>query len=299
MTHYPPVRLSSHPSGTGCFVQVWCRATAPCRACSAPPRALHGPCPDRRLCFHRLEHRIRARPLRQVKHVGDGFRDVLRRCGVRVSMPLWPPLYLPYTPKGVEATSCRFGLLPYPTRSSARSGADLLSEMRSFGAQTSKPRRAVRTQGHFPSDEAAAKSIYLAQTATSPEWKRFVRQWQAVKNRRAIMFENRFPMASPKRQRTEFRTVSATEIFGVDSKKRNRKRILCAPSSYLPLAPRPSPTPPLQILSLHTSRLGRASHIQTLCGADRRRQSRRQSAASPSQAIGSLASSTMTLRSAS
>ncbi|MBC6408505.1 MAG: transposase [Rhodobacteraceae bacterium] len=48
-------------------------------------------------------------------------------------------------------------------------------------AQTSKPRRAVRTRGHFPSDGAAAKSIYLAQTATSREWARPVRQWQAVK----------------------------------------------------------------------------------------------------------------------
>ena len=28
-------------------------------------------------------------------------------------------------------------------------------------AQTSKPRRAVRTRGHFPNDEAVAKSIYI------------------------------------------------------------------------------------------------------------------------------------------
>ena len=35
-----------------------------------------------------------------------------------------------------------------------------------------------------------------------------MRQWQAVKGRRAIVFENRFPMAPSKRRRTEFRTVS-------------------------------------------------------------------------------------------
>ena len=50
-------------------------------------------------------------------------------------------------------------------------------------ARTSKLRRAVRTRGHFPSDEAAAKSIYiesihLAQIATSREWIRSVRQWR-------------------------------------------------------------------------------------------------------------------------
>ena len=75
-------------------------------------------------------------------------------------------------------------------------------------ARTSKLRRAVRTRGQFPSDETAAKSFDLARTATSREWARAVPQWQAVKNRRAIVLEDRFPMAPSKRQRTEFRTVS-------------------------------------------------------------------------------------------
>ena len=62
-------------------------------------------------------------------------------------------------------------------------------------ALNSKIRRAVRTRGHFPSDEAAAKLIYLALNATSLEWKRSVREWHAVKSQLAIMFEDRFPMA--------------------------------------------------------------------------------------------------------
>ena len=62
-------------------------------------------------------------------------------------------------------------------------------------ALNSKIRRAVRTRGHFPSDDAAAKLIYLALNATSQEWKRSVREWHAVKSQFAIMFENRFPMA--------------------------------------------------------------------------------------------------------
>ena len=62
-------------------------------------------------------------------------------------------------------------------------------------ALNSKIRRAVRTRGHFPSDEAAAKLIYLALNATSTEWKRSVRNWHAVKSQFAIMFEDRFPMA--------------------------------------------------------------------------------------------------------
>lgn len=62
-------------------------------------------------------------------------------------------------------------------------------------ALNSKIRRAVRTRGHFPSDEAAAKLIYLALNATSSEWKRSVREWHAVRSQLAIMFEDRFPMA--------------------------------------------------------------------------------------------------------
>ena len=69
-----------------------------------------------------------------------------------------------------------------------------LHHQRHRGAQR-KIRRAVRTRGHVPSDEAAAKLIYLALNATSQEWKRSVREWHAVKSQCAIMFKNRFPMA--------------------------------------------------------------------------------------------------------
>nr|WP_025829492.1 IS256 family transposase [Acetobacter persici] len=62
-------------------------------------------------------------------------------------------------------------------------------------ALNAKIRRAVRTRGHFPSDEAAAKLIYLALNATSSEWKRSVSEWYAVRCQLAIMFEDRFPMA--------------------------------------------------------------------------------------------------------
>lgn len=61
-------------------------------------------------------------------------------------------------------------------------------------ALNSKIRRAVRIRGHFPSDEAAAKLIYLALNPTSTGWTRSVREWHAVKNQFAIMFEDRFPM---------------------------------------------------------------------------------------------------------
>lgn len=44
-------------------------------------------------------------------------------------------------------------------------------ETRASSALNSKIRRVVRTRGHFPSDDAAAKLTYLALNATSTEWK--------------------------------------------------------------------------------------------------------------------------------
>ena len=62
-------------------------------------------------------------------------------------------------------------------------------------ALNSKIRRAVRTRGHFPSDQAAAKLIYLALNASSTEWKRSVRCWHEAKMQFAIMFQDRFTVA--------------------------------------------------------------------------------------------------------
>lgn len=61
-------------------------------------------------------------------------------------------------------------------------------------ALNSKIRRAVRTRGHFPNDEAAAKLIYLTLNATSVEWKRSVRVWHEAKTQFAIFYEDRFPL---------------------------------------------------------------------------------------------------------
>ncbi|GBQ40359.1 transposase [Acidocella aminolytica 101 = DSM 11237] len=53
----------------------------------------------------------------------------------------------------------------------------------------------VRIRSHFPSDEAAAKLIYLALNVASTEWKHSVREWHAIRSQLAIMFEDRFPRA--------------------------------------------------------------------------------------------------------
>ena len=55
-----------------------------------------------------------------------------------------------------------------------------------------KLRRAVRTRGHFPSDEAATKLLYLVLRQVAGEWKMPPREWSQAKTQFAIMFDERF-----------------------------------------------------------------------------------------------------------
>jgi len=59
-------------------------------------------------------------------------------------------------------------------------------------ALNSKLRRAVRTRGHFPGDEAATKLIYLVLNKAAEEWKRLPREWSEAKTQFAVTFGERF-----------------------------------------------------------------------------------------------------------
>ena len=62
-------------------------------------------------------------------------------------------------------------------------------------ALNSKIRRAVRARGHFPSDEAATKMLYLVLDHIAGGWKRAPREWTEAKTQFAILFGERFPSA--------------------------------------------------------------------------------------------------------
>ena len=59
-------------------------------------------------------------------------------------------------------------------------------------ALNSKLRRAVRTRGHFPNDDAASKLLYLVLNQTSNGWKSPPRVWFEAKTQFAVMFGERF-----------------------------------------------------------------------------------------------------------
>jgi putative transposase len=65
----------------------------------------------------------------------------------------------------------------------------------SIEALNAKLRRAVRARGHFPTDEAALKLLFLVLNRTMKEWKMPAREWTAAKAQFAVLFEDRFTTA--------------------------------------------------------------------------------------------------------
>jgi len=65
-------------------------------------------------------------------------------------------------------------------------------------ALNSKPRRAVRARGHFPTDEAALKLLYLVLNQAEKEWTMPAREWCLAKAQFAVLFGEQFTKAAAK-----------------------------------------------------------------------------------------------------
>jgi putative transposase len=56
----------------------------------------------------------------------------------------------------------------------------------------SRLRKAIRVRGHFPSDEAASKLLFLVLREVSQNWKMAQREWNAARTQFAVVFGDRF-----------------------------------------------------------------------------------------------------------
>ena len=57
-------------------------------------------------------------------------------------------------------------------------------------------RKIIKTRGHFPSDDAATKLIWLALRNITEEWGRAANNWKSAMNQFAILYEDRFTKSS-------------------------------------------------------------------------------------------------------
>jgi putative transposase len=62
-------------------------------------------------------------------------------------------------------------------------------------ALNAKLRRAIRARGHFPTDEAAMKLLFLVLNRAEREWKMSAREWCMAKAQFAVLFGERFTRA--------------------------------------------------------------------------------------------------------
>lgn len=59
----------------------------------------------------------------------------------------------------------------------------------------SQLRKIIKTRGHFPSDDAATKLIWLALRNIAADWGRAAKEWREAMNQFAILYEERFTAA--------------------------------------------------------------------------------------------------------
>jgi hypothetical protein len=53
----------------------------------------------------------------------------------------------------------------------------------------------IKSRGHFPTDEAATKLIWLALRNITADWKRASKEWKSAMNQFAILYGERFTLA--------------------------------------------------------------------------------------------------------
>ena len=56
-------------------------------------------------------------------------------------------------------------------------------------------RKIIKTRGHFPSDDAASKLIWLALRNITADWSRASHDWKSAMNQFAILYQDRFTRA--------------------------------------------------------------------------------------------------------
>jgi transposase-like protein len=81
-------------------------------------------------------------------------------------------------------------------------------------------RKIIKTRGHFPSDEAATKLIWLALRNITAAWSRTPPSWRPAMNQFAILYEDRFLMPQPSYPRA----ASAKRAWTVPSAWTHRTR---------------------------------------------------------------------------
>ena len=84
---------------------------------------------------------------------------------------------------------------PRPSQPDETGTAVYIPVTNAIEAPNAKLRSAIRTRGHFPTDEAALKLLYLVLNRTERERRMPAREWAMAKAQFAVLFGQRFTKA--------------------------------------------------------------------------------------------------------
>jgi transposase-like protein len=124
-----------------------------------------------------MDHRFDHQPKRIGENVTLAPLDLLARV-----IPARPSTFCGFHRLAVDHAGARTGLAPFR----------IACTTNAIEALNSKLRRAVRARGHFPSDEAATKLLYLILSRSEKEWKMPPRGWSMAETQFAVIFGERF-----------------------------------------------------------------------------------------------------------
>ena len=75
-----------------------------------------------------------------------------------------------------------------------RNTASIMPVTNAIESLNSTIRRSVRARGHFPSEEAAIKLIWLQLREVTKDWKMPAREWHAARAQFGLLFGDRFEL---------------------------------------------------------------------------------------------------------
>ncbi len=144
---------------------------------------------------HLIRHSMKFASWKDRKHVAKALRAVYRAADSRAGQAAldefaegpWGEKY-----PAITLSLRRNWDLVIPFFAFPESVRRIIYTTNAIEALNSKLRRAVRTRGHFPSDDAASKLLYLVLNHAAADWKRPPREWFEAKTQFAVNFGERF-----------------------------------------------------------------------------------------------------------
>jgi len=114
--------------------------------------------------------------------------------GAANSTPILPQLEIPanYERRQGDVAGIRYSRHGLPKGLPLQRVSTIIYTTNAIESVNSQLRKIIKTRGHFPSDKAASKLIWLALRNITAAWSRATKDWKEAMNQFAILYDDRF-----------------------------------------------------------------------------------------------------------